>query len=253
MEKVSLYRADFEERKFTFHNGFFYKIIDDVKKENLIHLSCNKDKLTEDLYIFPNGFYETLDYRLVFQTDIFENHKTLDELIYLQMSLDVERIATSLATVLTELESIGLIYYDFHGGNVLMDKFGNIKVCDLDSSLRIKTEVPKWDLSMNELYNVFSNKLTSRKLFFSFILELMTIPEDYKSSADLITYETAVKKLNIMECFNSDVSSYLTHLFDLYESVLNENIFDILSMMFDATTKEKIAAKVRKYNICKQY
>lgn len=252
MKKVDLYRADFDDYKYTFHNGKFYKIIDDVRKENLIWLWRNQDKLTKDLYILPNGFYETLDYRLVYETDIVSDYITLDKAIYLYMLLDVEHIGERLATVLEELESIDLVYYDFHGGNTLIDKEGNIKVCDLDSALRIPSDTVSTYLKNDPLYRTYANKITSRKMLFQFILQLLAIPEYYTSSASLLSYESLVKRLGIYECLPSEVSEYLEVLFRSDNDVLSVNIKDILSSIFKSDAQEKINTKMKEYNLRKQ-
>lgn len=252
MKTVDLYRADFDGYKHTFHNGKFYKIIDDVRKENLIWLWRNQDKLTKNVYILPNGFYETLDYRLVYETDIVSDYITLDKAMYLYMLLDVEHIADKLATILNELESIDLVYYDFHGGNTFIDKEGNIKVCDLDSTLRIPSANLLADLQNDPLYRTYANKITSRKMLFQFILQLLTIPEYYTSSASLLSYEFLVKRLGIYECFPREVSEYLEVLFRSENDVLSVNIKDILSSIFKSDAKEKINTKMKEYNLRKQ-
>ncbi len=252
MKKVGLYRADFDGYKYTFHNGKFYKIIDDVRKENLIWLWRNQDKLTKELYILPNGFYETLDYRLVYETDIVSDYITLDKAMYLYMLLDVEDIGDCLATVLEELESIDLVYYDFHGGNTFIDKEGNIKVCDLDSTLRIPSANLLSDLQNDPLYRTYANKITSRKMLFQFILQLLTIPEYYTSSASLLSYEFLVKRLGIYECLPKEVSEYLEVLFRSDNDVLSVNIKDILSSIFKSDAQEKINTKMKEYNLRKQ-
>lgn len=252
MKKVDLYRADFDDYKYTFHNGKFYKIIDDVRKENLIWLWRNQDKISKELYILPNEFCETLDYRLVYETDIVSDYITLDKAIYLYMLLDVERIGERLATVLEELESIDLVYYDFHGGNTLIDKEGNIKVCDLDSVLRIPNSHVLADLQNDPLYRSYANKITSRKMLFQFILQLLTIPKDYTSFASLLSYEFLTKKLEILECFPKEVSEYLECLNAGNNDALDVDIKMILSAIFKSDAKEKLNTKMKEYNLRKQ-
>lgn len=252
MLRIDLYRADFNDKRYTFYNGKFYKLIDFVRQENLIYLWRNKDSLTEELYIFPNGFYETKDGLTVYETDILEKSITLDVAIYLGMLLDTKKISLSLATVLEELESIGLEYYDFHGGNALIDSDFNVKVCDLDSALRTPELLREESLKNDALYQLYGNKITNRKLLISFILQLLTIPEDYSSPASLLNYDYIINKLQILEYFKPEVKEYIEYLNARDESALSTSVRDIVSKMFDSASIDKINEKMKCYNLRKQ-
>lgn len=246
MKKVNLYHADFDDKRYTFYDNKFYKLIDGVREQNLINLSNNRNKLTEERYIFPNCFCETMDYRLVYETDILSSYITIDMALYLRMYLDVKNIAEVLVNVLMELESIGLIYYDYHGGNTLIDKDDNIKVCDLDSALYFNLNNIN-----NPDYKDVRRKVGSRKMLLSFILELLTVPEDYSSFASLLSYNELINKMNILECLPEEVREYLRDLERADGYVLKTPVDKIINSLFEGDTESIIRSKAKEYNLRK--
>lgn len=90
--------------------------------------------LTKELYGLPDQLlYTSKDNYLGCRVENYRKMKAFYSIYQEDINIDKLEFFRKLITVLTEIESLGLSYWDIHPGNFLIDENNNFKVIDLDS------------------------------------------------------------------------------------------------------------------------
>ncbi len=198
-------------------NGRFYKYSDncDIVKR----INQNKDKLTEELYSLPlEMFYYNGD-TFGFSTEYLNEYLNINSVNNRYITYDKWQFINNVILIMRELENIGLIYYDIHGGNFMINAYNDFKVVDLDG-VKIKTDKIKIKMLSN-----FMNFLLS--IYFFSNLEY-----------SFYSLEDVLNRKVLDEYLSREVKEYCEYLLNSPQDIIDYDI-TIIAGDIDKSFKER--------------
>ena len=120
---VKVYTKKFHKDKYSYE----YNLINKIKSDSVVNImSCAEDQ---------NYFYMEMEYCATGDLSrcLWQNKN------YLYSERTIKQISTQLLSGLQALHKKGIIHCNLKPSNILIDEYGNVKICDFKKSLKVST------------------------------------------------------------------------------------------------------------------
>lgn len=122
-------------------------------------LEENKDKISMPLYNIPSDlYYGCSKTPFAIGSPFLYGYRTLNDYLKMKRDFDKDKVASNIATIVNEYESLGMNYFDLHHNNFMLNRSGRFKVVDTDGAdlqitpgVKMTTINNFWDLIL-EMY-----------------------------------------------------------------------------------------------------
>lgn len=209
MKTLPYTTSNFTDKGILIEDNLFYKIISASRIDVLSYILENKEKLTQELYSLPIDFYQLKDGHYCYSAEFLTDYLTLDDLQYLYLELGSKKLIKQILKMFLELDSIGVLYDDFHTANIMLNKKGNSKLVDLDSAST------NFDPRMCIL---------ARKNLIDVVLRLIVAPVEFLHAPTLANVFYLFETLNLYELFDEDTVNAIKYIKGIDSKAFNYDI-----------------------------